>query len=164
VLDSIRGDPEWKNGGYQTQPRQGLTAALHILMLMTSSPLQWQKTAPTRDQADAFLAEQIERRLAATDANDMLYAFDSSREYDPSPGLEKIAAPVLAINSADDVVNPPELGLMEQLMPRVRNGRYVLIPTSEETRGHGTHSLPAVWGSHLEAFLKALAPKQGTRG
>ena len=110
---------------------------------MTSSPLQWQKTAPTRDQADAFLAEQIERRLAATDANDMLYAFDSSREYDPSPGLEKIAAPVLAINSADDEVNPPELGLMEQLMPRVRNGRYVLIPTSEETRGHGTHSLPA---------------------
>jgi len=158
VLDSIRGDPEWKNGGYQAQPRQGLTAALHILMLMTSSPLQWQKTAPTRDQADTFLAEQIERRLAATDANDMLYAFDSSREYDPSPGLEKIAAPVLAINSADDVVNPPELGLMEQLMPRVRNGRYVLIPTSEETRGHGTHSLPAVWGSHLEAFLKALAP------
>lgn len=158
VLDSIRGDPEWKNGGYQAQPRQGLTAALHILLLMTSSPLQWQKTAPTRDQADAFLAEQIERRLAATDANDMLYAFDSSREYDPSPGLEKIAAPVLAINSADDVVNPPELGLMEQLMPRVRNGRYVLIPTSEETRGHGTHSLPAVWGSHLEAFLKALAP------
>ena len=158
VLDSIRGDPEWKNGGYQAQPRQGLTAALHILLLMTSSPLQWQKTAPTRDQADAFLAEQIERRLAATDANDMLYAFDSSRDYDPSPGLEKIAAPVLAINSADDVVNPPELGLMEQLMPRVRNGRYVLIPTSEETRGHGTHSLPAVWGSHLEAFLKALSP------
>lgn len=141
---------------YQAQPRQGLTAALHILMLMTSSPLQWQKTAPTRDQADAVLAEQIERRLAATDANDMLYAFDSSREYDPSPGLEKIAAPMLAINSADDVVNPPELGLMEQLMPRVRTGRYVL--TSEETRGHGTHSLPAVWGSHLEAFLKALAP------
>jgi homoserine O-acetyltransferase len=158
VLDSIRGDPEWKNGGYQAQPREGLTAALHILMLMTSSPLQWQKTAPTRDQADAFLAEQIERRLAATDANDMLYAFDSSREYDPSPGLEKIAAPVLAINSADDEVNPPELGLMEKVMPRVRNGRYVLIPTSEETRGHGTHSLPAVWGCHLEAFLKALAP------
>jgi homoserine O-acetyltransferase len=132
-------------------------------MLMTSSPLQWQKTAPTRDQADAFLAEQIERRLAATDANDMLYAFDSSRDYDPSPGLEKITAPVLAINSADDEVNPPELGLIEQLMPRVRNGRYVLIPTSEETRGHGTRSLPAVWGSHLEVFLKALAPgKQQT--
>jgi pimeloyl-ACP methyl ester carboxylesterase len=92
-----------------------------------------------------------------TDANDMLYAFDASRDYDPSPGLEKIAAPVLALNSADDEVNPPELGLMEQLMPRVRNGCYVLIPTSEETRGHGTHSLPAVWGSHLKAFLKALA-------
>jgi len=118
VLDSIRGDPEWKNGDYQAQPRQGLTAALHILMLMTSSPLQWQKTAPTRDQADAFLAEQIESRLAATDANDMLYAFDASREYDPSPGLEKITAPVLAINSADDEVNPPELGLMVRLATR----------------------------------------------
>jgi homoserine O-acetyltransferase/O-succinyltransferase len=160
ILDSIRSDPEWRNGDYQAQPRHGLTAALHILMMMTSSPLQWQKTAPTRDQADAFLAEQIERRLAATDANDMLYAFDASREYDPSKDLEKITAPVLAINSADDLVNPPELGLMEKLMPRVRHGRYVLIPTSDETRGHGTHSLPAVWGGYLEEFLKALTPRR----
>ena len=88
----------------------------------------------------------------------MLYQFNASRDYDPSPNLEKITAPVLAINSADDVVNPPELGLMEKLMPRVKRGGYVLIPTSERTRGHGTHSLPAVWGSYLEAFLKALAP------
>ena len=156
ILDSIRNDPEWRNGDYQAQPRQGLTAALHILMLMTSSPLQWQKTAPTRDQADAFLAEQVQRRFAATDANDMLYAFDASREYDPSKDLEKITAPVLAINSADDEVNPPELGLMEKLMPRVKHGRYVLIPTSDETRGHGTHSLPAVWGRYLEEFLRTL--------
>jgi homoserine O-acetyltransferase len=129
-------------------------------MLMTSSPLQWQKTAPTRDQADAFLADQMKARLATNDANDMLYAFDASREYDPSKELEKITAPVLAINSADDLVNPPELGLMEKLMPRVRKGRYVLIPISDETRGHGTHSLPAVWGSYLEAFLKELRAPQ----
>ncbi len=94
--------------------------------------------------------------LAATDANDMLYAFDASRDYDPSPGLEKITAPVLAINSADDEVNPPELGLMEKLMPRVKRGRYILIPTSDQTRGHGTHSLPAIWKSYLAEFLKAL--------
>ncbi|HYX24664.1 MAG TPA: alpha/beta fold hydrolase [Thermoanaerobaculia bacterium] len=156
AMDAIRSDPEWRHGEYQAQPRQGLTGALNVLLMMTSSPLQWQKTAPTRDQADAFLAEQITRRLAANDANDTLYAFDASREYDPSKELEKITAPVLAINSADDQVNPPELGLMEKLMPRVKKGRYVLIPISDETRGHGTHSLPAVWGAHLEAFLKEL--------
>ena len=159
ILDAIRSDPEWKNGDYAAPPRQGLAAAIHVLMLMTSSPLQWHQTAPSRDAADAFLAEQVQRRLAATDANDMLYAFDASREYDPSKDLEKIAAPVLAINSADDEVNPPELGLMEKLMPRVKRGRYVLLPTSAETRGHGTHSLPAVWGQYLEAFLKQLASR-----
>jgi homoserine O-acetyltransferase/O-succinyltransferase len=161
ILDSIRSDPEWKNGDYEKPPLRGLTGALHILMLMTSSPLQWHKVAPTRDGADAFLAEQIHRRRIATDANDMLYAFDASRDYDPSKDLEKIAAPVLAINSADDEVNPPELGLMEALMPRVKRGRYVLIPTSDATRGHGTHSLPAVWGEHLERFLKEI---QGSGG
>ena len=92
--------------------------------------------------------------MAATDANDMLYQFNASRDYDPSPHLEKITAAVLAINSADDVVNPPELGLMEKLMPRVKRGRYILIPTSDQTRGHGTHSLPAVWGTHLAEFLQ----------
>ncbi|HEV7508839.1 MAG TPA: alpha/beta fold hydrolase [Thermoanaerobaculia bacterium] len=156
AMDSIQGDPEWRHGEYQAQPRQGMMGFLHILLMMTSSPLQWQKTAPTRDQADAFLVEQMARRAAGLDANDALYAFDASREYDPSKDLEKIAAPVLAINSADDQVNPPELGLMEKLIPRVKHGKYVLIPISDETRGHGTHSLPAVWGGYLEAFLKEI--------
>ena len=89
----------------------------------------------------------------------MLYQYNASRDYDPSPNLEKIGAAVLAINSADDVVNPPELGLMEKLMPRVKRGRYVLIPTSDKTRGHGTHSLPAVWGGHLAEFLQQLTPQ-----
>jgi homoserine O-acetyltransferase len=156
VSDSIRHDPEWKNGNYASPPVRGLTGALNILLWMTSSPLQWQKQAPTRDAADAFYAEQIKTRLAATDANDMLYQFESSADYDPSPHLEKIAAPLLAINSADDQVNPPELGLIEKLMPRIKRGTYVLLPITEQTRGHGTHSLPAVWGEHLRAFLASL--------
>jgi homoserine O-acetyltransferase len=156
ISDSIRHDPAWKGGHYTSPPVRGMTGALNILLWMTSSPLQWQKQAPTRDEADRFYADQIRTRLAATDANDMLYQFESSADYDPSPHLEMISAPLLAINSADDQVNPPELGLMEQLMPRVRRGRYVLLPTSEQTRGHGTHSLPAVWGSYLKEFLASL--------
>jgi homoserine O-acetyltransferase/O-succinyltransferase len=155
IMDDIRRDPEWRAGDYDKQPR-GLTAAVQVLVLMTSSPLRWHASAPTRDSADRFLEEQMQRRLAGADANDFLYAFDASRNYDPSANLEKIRAPVLAINSADDVVNPPELGLMEKLMPRVRRGRYVLIPTSPETRGHGTHSYPALWQEHLKRFLEEL--------
>ncbi len=158
VIDDIREDPEWKNGDYAAQPR-GLAAAVQVLLFMISSPLRWQKAAPTRDDADRFLAEQMRSRGARADANDFLYAFEASRDYDPSPELEKITAPVLAINSADDVVNPPELGLMEKLMPRVKRGRYVLIPTGPDTRGHGTHSWPAVWQDHLKKFLADLPPE-----
>lgn len=159
ILDDIRGDPEWRNGDYEKQP-PGLTAAIQVLLFMVSSPLQWHKTAPTRDQADRFFEEQMRTRLASADANDMLYAFDASREYDPSGSLDRIRAPVLAINSADDVVNPPELGLMERLISRVSKGRYVLIPTGPETRGHGTHSWPVVWQQHLKPFLEGLDQKK----
>ncbi|HXM78658.1 MAG TPA: alpha/beta fold hydrolase [Thermoanaerobaculia bacterium] len=159
ISDDIREDPEWKNGDYAAQPR-GLAAAVQILLVMTSAPLAWQAAAPTRDAADRFLAEQMKGRLAGLDANDMLYAFEASREYDPSPGLEKIEAPLLAINSADDVINPPELGLLERGTARVRGGKYVLIPTGPETRGHVTHSWPAVWGAHLQKFLDSLPERQ----
>ena len=158
IMDSITHDPAWKNGDYAEPPLQGLTGAVNLLMMMTSSPLQWHKSGPTRDGADKWYADQIASRVAATDANDMLYQYNSSRDYDPSPNLEMITAPVLAVNSADDVVNPPELGLMEKLMPRVKRGRYILIPTSDETRGHGTHSLPKIWGTHLAEFMKELTP------
>jgi homoserine O-acetyltransferase len=158
IMDSIRNDPAWKNGDYTEQPHAGLVGAVNLLMMMTSSPIGWHKAAPTRDAADQWYEEQLKSRVAANDANDMLYQFNASRDYDPSPNLEKITAPLLAINSADDVVNPPELGLMEKLMPRVKHGRYVLIPTSDRTRGHGTHSLPAIWGPHLAEFLKELTP------
>ena len=157
IMESITNDPAWNGGEYKEQPRQGLVGALNLLMMMTSSPLQWHKSGPTRDAADRWYDDQIKTRFPATDANDMLYQYNASREYDPSGSLEKITARLLAINSADDVVNPPELGLMEKLMPRVKHGRYVLIPTSDQTRGHGTHSLPAVWGKYLEEFLRDLS-------
>ena len=158
IMDSITKDPAWKNGDYTEQPKQGLIGALNLLMMMTSSPLQWHKSGPTREAADTWYEGQIESRLKTTDANDMLYYYNASRLYNPAPNLEKITAAVLAINSADDVVNPPELGLMEKLMPRVKRGRYILIPTSEQTRGHGTHSLPTVWGGYLRQFLTELTP------
>ena len=156
IVDSIKSDPSWKNGDYTEPPVQGLRGAINILMMMTSSSLQWHKQYPTRDAADQWYENQIRSRVASTDANDMIYHYNASRDYDPSPNLEKIMAPVLAINSADDVVNPPELGLMEKLMPRVKHGKYILIPTSDQTRGHGTHSLPAIWGQYLQEFLKEL--------
>jgi homoserine O-acetyltransferase len=155
IMDSITRDPEWKNGEYTKQP-PGLVAALYGLMIMTSTPLQWQKQYPTREAADQFLENQIRSRLASTDANDMLYQYDSSRDYDPSPKLESIKAPLLAINSADDFVNPPELGMMEREIKRVKRGRFVLIPISDQTRGHGTHSQPAIWKNYLAELLQEI--------
>ena len=105
------------------------------------------------------LDDLLRAAMKTLDANDVLYALEASRDYDPGPGLETIQAPLLAINSADDLINPPELGLMETLMPRVTSGRYVLLPVSGETRGHGTHSWPAIWQAHLKAFLEGLRPR-----
>jgi len=153
VIDSIKSDPEWSNGEYKSQPR-GLTAAIYTLLFMTSSPLQWYKQAPTREAADRFFDDMVRRQLSRTDANDMLYAFDASRDYDPGPNLESIKAPLIAINSADDQVNPPELGILEREIKRVKRGRYVLIPISDRTRGHGTHSVPELWKEHLATLLQ----------
>lgn len=152
IMDSIRQDPAWKNGEYAEQP-PGLVNAAHLLLIMTSCPLQWQKEAPTRAQADASLAERLRQAVGALDANDMLYQFAASEDYNPAPDLERIQAPLLAINSADDQVNPPELGIMEAAMPKLKRGRYVLLPISEKTRGHGSHTLAALWKHHLAAFL-----------
>jgi homoserine O-acetyltransferase len=154
VIDPIRNDPEWKNGDYEKQPKAGLTAANYTLLFMTSSPLQMHKRAPTRDAADKLFDEQMAGRLKNADANDMLYHFDASRDYDPAPDLEKIQAPLVAVNSADDQVNPPELGVLEREIKRVRKGRAVVIPISDRTRGHGTHSLPELWGDELRRLLQ----------
>lgn len=157
IIDSVRADPEWNGGEYEEQP-PGLISAVHPLIFMVSSPLQWQKEAPTREQAEVFLEARIQRYAGGLDANDLIYQFDSSRDYDPSPHLEKIIAPLVAINSADDQVNPPELGILEHEIVRVPRGRAVLLPITDDTRGHGTHSIPAIWGPYLEALLAESEP------
>ena len=152
IMDSIKTDPAWHDGNYREQP-PGLVNAIHLLLMMTSCPLQWRKEAPTRDAADAFLADRIRSCASALDANDMLYAFAASEDYDPAPRLSRIQAPLLAINSADDQVNPPELGIMEAAIKQVKRGSFVLLPVSEHTRGHGSHTLAGLWKDHLAAFL-----------
>jgi homoserine O-acetyltransferase len=154
VMDSIRLDPAWKNGNYTEEPELGLRSALYLLLIATSAPLEWQKEYPTREQADQFLHSFIEKRLPQYDANDMLYAVDSSRDYDPSPNLESIKAHVMFVNSADDFINPPELGIAEREIKRVPHGRFVLLPISAQTRGHGTHTLAAVWKRYLQELLE----------
>jgi homoserine O-acetyltransferase len=152
IMDSIRTDPGWMNGEYTKQPG-GLENALHILLIMSSSPLQMQKEHPTRDEADHFVEEFLKTRMAATDANDLLYAFDASRNYNPSPKLDQIKTTVMFVNSADDLINPPELGIAEREIKNVKHGRFVLLPITDQTRGHGTHTLPAVWKQYLQELL-----------
>ena len=107
----------------------------------------------------------VERYAATLDANDVLYQFEASRDYDPLPHLGEIRAPLYAVNSADDQVNPPELGILDEAIRRVPHGRYILLPITAQTRGHGTHSLPAIWGKHLAELLAASeAPAAGARG
>ena len=154
LMDAIRNDPAWENGDYKTQPIQGMTAAQNILLLMGSAALPWHSQAGTRDAADKFYQDRVKAGVARSDANDMLYYFDSSREYNPSPLLEKIKAPLFAINSADDLINPPELGIMEKEIKRVKNGRYILLPITEQTRGHGTHTIASIWQGYLKELLE----------
>jgi homoserine O-acetyltransferase len=150
---AIRTDPEWKEGEYTAQPH-GLRLAAQMLQLMSSSPVVRQRQGPTAKEADAFFEKELAGLLARLDANDMLYALESSRDYDPGPGLEKIRAPLLAINFADDLINPPELGILEREIKRVKKGRAIVIPASKETVGHGTHTRAAVWKELLEKFMK----------
>lgn len=154
IMDSIKNDPEWKGGEYETQPVRGLTGAIYGLSIMSGSPLINQKQAPTRDQADKVFDNYVRTQVASRDANDMLYQFDASRDYDPSPMLETIKAHLFAVNSADDQVNPPELGILEREIKRVRRGRAVVIPISERTQGHGSHSVPSLWKEYLESLLE----------
>ena len=155
LLDAITTDPTWNDGNYTEQPH-GLASAIGFLLLATSTPLQWQKQFPTREAADAWLADEIASRVKSTDANDMIYQYRASEDYDPAARLTEITAPLLAINSADDFVNPPELPMMQSLIGKLKRGRFVLVPITDQTRGHGTHSLPQVFGPHLAEFLKTL--------
>jgi homoserine O-acetyltransferase len=161
LMNAIRRDPAWQNGDYKEEPQQGLHEAGDILILAGSAPLPLQKQAPTRDQADKLLADREKSATEHVDANDMLYQFDSSRNYNPLPNLEKITAYVMAINSADDFINAPELGIVDREIKRVPKGKFFLIPASEQTRGHTTHTSAAIWQSYLQQLLQesgGLAP------
>ena len=153
VIDAIRGDPEWKNGDYTMQPPSLRTAA-RMLWLMSSNPVLRQNQASTLADADRVVDEYVDNYVRTGDANDILYALDASRDYDPGLLLEKISAPLVAVNSADDLINPPELQILEREIKRVRNGRAVVLPLTPDTAGHGTHTLAAVWKRYLEDLLK----------
>ncbi len=153
AIDLIEMDPAWKNGEYASGPVIGLTGAGSSLFFMGSSPLQLQKRAPTREEAEKLM-DAMEKGYRSMDANDLIYQLDASKDYDPSPYLTRIKAPLFAINSADDQINPPELGIMEKEIKRVAKGRYILLPITDKTVGHGTNSLPAIWGNYLEELLK----------
>jgi homoserine O-acetyltransferase/O-succinyltransferase len=152
IIDAIRTDPDWRNGDYQDQPR-GLKLAAEMLYFMGSNPVQRQKEAPTLAQADQVLDAYVERAMKTMDANDVLYALEASKDYDPAPKLGSIQAPLLAVNSADDLINPPELGILESQISKVKRGRAIVVPLSDRTRGHGTHTLAAVWKQYLAELL-----------
>jgi len=154
IIEGIRQDPEWKNGDYATQPRAGLKISADLLLIAGSAPLIMQNSLPTREAADKYLDDQVSRILATYDANDLLYAVSASRNYDPSAALDKITAAVMYINSADDFINPPELKIAEQEIKKVRNGRFVLLPISSQTHGHGTHTYAAAWQQYLKQLLE----------
>lgn len=153
ISEAIRTDPEWKGGEYTTQPRS-LRLAAEMLYFMSSNPRLRYAEAPTGADADRLMAAYAGNAMKTMDASDVLYAIESSRDYDPAPALEKIKAPLVAINSADDLINPPELGILEREIKRVKQGKAVLIPQSDQTRGHGSHTVAALWKQHLEALLK----------
>jgi len=153
VIDAIRTDPEWKDGEYKTQPRS-LQFAAGMMVFMSSSPVQRYKEAPTFKAADKLLGTLESRMERSLDANNFMYAVGASHDYDPAPGLKKIRAPLLAINFADDLINPPELGILEREIKNVPRGRAIVIPESDRTHGHGTHTIAAVWKEHLVRLLQ----------
>jgi homoserine O-acetyltransferase len=152
-IDLIENDPAWMGGEYKTEPKEGLLGATSSLLFMGSSALQMQKAAPTRAMEDEVLAKAEESYYKLLDANDVIYAFDASLNYNPSPHLAQIKAPLFAINSADDVINPPEMGMIDREIKNVPHGRYILLPITSETNGHPTHSIPTIWGHYLKELM-----------
>jgi homoserine O-acetyltransferase len=158
VIDGIRQDPDWKNGDYTVEPRGGLQIGADFLLIAGSAPLHMQEDLPTREATDKYLDDFMKRSVAGLDANDLLYAVSASRNYDPSGKLGEIRAPVMFVNSADDFINPPELGIAEREIKKVPNGKFILLPVSEETHGHGTHTYAAVWQQYLKDLLAQSRP------
>lgn len=159
IVQDIKLDPAWQGGEYKTEPLDGLRAANELVLVMGSAPLVFQKAAPTREAAEQFVDGHLGHALAQADANDMIFYFNASRNYNPEPRLESISAPVLWINSADDFINPPELGIAETMVKRIPHGRFILLPISDQTRGHGTHTAAAVWQNYLADFMRQTGPK-----
>jgi homoserine O-acetyltransferase len=153
LIDAIRNDPAWSGGKYTSQPPSLRTAA-SLIFFMGSNPVLRQAQMPTLAKADEVLEDYLATSLRTMDANDVLYQVSASWDYDPAPGLEKIRAPLLAINSADDLINPPELGILEREIPRVKRGKAVVLPFSAHTRGHGTHTLATTWKDYLAQLLR----------
>lgn len=154
IIDAIRLDPEWKDGEYTEQPK-GLRVAEEMLYFMGSNPRRRYEATPTLKETDEALDRYVDNAMKTADANDVMYALQASHDYDPGPKLEQIKAPLVAVNFEDDLINPPDLGILEREIGRVKGGRRVLVPESERTNGHGTHTLAAVWKGELEALLKA---------
>jgi homoserine O-acetyltransferase len=159
AIENIKNDPAWQNGNYAAEPVLGLRTANEMLLIMGSAPLVMQKAAPTREAAEEFVDKYLTRIGASTDANNLIYYVDASRNYDPSAQLGRITVPVMYINSADDFINPPELGIAEKLAKEMPHAKFVLIPISDATRGHGTHTQAAIWKDYLVELLRESKPK-----
>jgi homoserine O-acetyltransferase/O-succinyltransferase len=154
---SIRDDPAWDNGNYTHEPIEGLRRAADFIVIAGSAPQQMQKDFPTRQQAEDYVNRIVNTFVASTDADDFLYYFNASRDYNPEPKLSSITAPVLWINSADDFINPSELDIAQKLVTRMPHARFILVPASMDTYGHGTHTHAAVWENYLIQLLQDSA-------
>ncbi|MEA3031918.1 MAG: homoserine O-acetyltransferase/O-succinyltransferase [Sphingomonadales bacterium] len=153
AVEGIRRDPAWQDGNYATEPVQGLRTAVSLLQVAGFAPLYLQRTYPTRESAEAYIVDRVERDIATRDANDLIYQLEASRTYNPLPNLERIRTPITWVNSADDFINPPDYGIAEAAARRMPTARYVLIPASAETRGHGTHTWARFWKRELVDLL-----------
>ena len=164
AIESIKHDPAWKDGEYTTQPVEGLRGAEAMLLVMGSAPLQMQKNYPTRVQAEKYVDDYMARTVSHVDANNLIYYVNASRNYNPEPKLSAIVAPALWINSADDFINPPELGqqiINARVLPKMPKTRFILLPITDATRGHGTHTMAAIWKDELIKFMAETEKRNG---
>ena len=159
AIEAVKADPAWKDGTYDAQPELGLRGAVNLLLVMGAAPQAWQAQAPTREAAEAYYQQRLTADLPRRDANDLIYQLDASRTYDPSKALERITMPVTWVNSTDDLINPPDLGIAEPAAKRLKNGRFVLIQATPETRGHGTHTWARFWKQDLIDLLARSEPR-----